>query len=360
MNKYTKERLELLPTKLNYAYFDEGSGKCNRFSYYSSAKKELDRHPELQDVSDKILKAVCYVYNKSKLGNLDVRSCNFLYFWLGNKLLNNLQKKHFFEEAIIGLFRNLNENDTRKVCTLPYTYMEEGHFEKIKLIYDYFEDYENYKIDLAIHNRSCNEDYYTYLKAYVDKYKQLYDECITEHQPHMYCEVFRKKYDKKKHANLYYLSCNLEKNLSETDPLPGELKDAEHPKKLDDRPNGEALEAKVQQRLTMAPHEHVEIPASLGNNLDDITPGRTITSEDKTTSITSKSITGAVSVAGFLVPSYLMYNYTSAGTWINKVLGRKKRTNFNPYTDQYLMENISGPENFYSERSKYNISYRPE
>ncbi|KMZ83193.1 hypothetical protein PVBG_06029 [Plasmodium vivax Brazil I] len=75
--------------------------------------------------------------------------------------------------------------------------------------------------------------------------------------------------------------------------------------------------------------------------------------------MTSKSITGAVSVAGALVPSYLLYNYTPAGNLINKLLGRTTRMNHNPLTEAQLMNNFYPPDQFNSERSGYNISYRP-
>ncbi|KMZ92853.1 hypothetical protein PVMG_01439 [Plasmodium vivax Mauritania I] len=292
-------------------YFDEERGTCDRFSYYSSAKQELDSYPELREISDKILKAVCYVYDKSKSDDFDVDTCKFLYFWLGNTLINKLNNTHFFAEAIIWLFRKLNENDNRKVCNVPYTDIDEGHFKKIKLIFEYFEDYEKYKLDFAIHNRSCNEDYYTYLKTYVDNYKQLHNECITERQRHMYCTEFVKYYDPQKHNDLLTWSCNLKETSPESNALPSNAEDLENQKKIDDRPRGVEQETKMKQRPVMAPQEHVRNPASLEPNLDSVTSETAITSNDSTRSITSKSITGAVSVAGILVPSYLMYNVIS-------------------------------------------------
>ncbi|KNA01591.1 hypothetical protein PVNG_06053 [Plasmodium vivax North Korean] len=82
-------------------------------------------------------------------------------------------------------------------------------------------------------------------------------------------------------------------------------------------------------------------------------------SERNSSTITSKSINGAVSVAGALVPSYLLYNYTPAGNLINKLLGRTTRMNHNPIMEEQLINNFYQPEQFNSERSGYNISYRP-
>ncbi|KMZ86067.1 hypothetical protein PVBG_05466 [Plasmodium vivax Brazil I] len=289
-------------------YFDDERGTCDGVTFYTKAKQELDTYPGLQQVSDKILKAVCYVYNKSKRDDLGVSTCNFLYFWFGNMLINNLKNPRFFAEAIIDLFRNLNENGNKQICNLPYTITDEGHFKKIKLIFDYFEDYESYKLDLGTHIRSCNKDYYTFLKRYVDTYNQFYKECIQQYEQNKYCEVFREKYDTSKHDQLYSWSCNLKETSPEPHALPGNTEDSENQEKLDKRSIGVKPETKAQQTPLTIPPTHEKNQEMSGASLHDITSGIAITSDDKTTSITSKSITGAVSVAGFLVPSYLMYN----------------------------------------------------
>ncbi|SCA60860.1 Plasmodium vivax Vir protein, putative [Plasmodium vivax] len=353
------EKLGFMRTKRNYQNFDEEKGTCNDFSFYSEARKKLISYDGLLSVSDKILKAVCYVHNKSKSSDFDVDTCKFLYFWLGNMLFSNLKDTNFVSEVIIELYHRLNENGFRKFCEIPYIRMEESDFKKTKLIFDYFEDYWNYKLDLGTHIRSCNKDYYTFLKTYVDTYKQLYNECINEHQKHKYCEAFHDFYDVKKHEYLYSWSCNLKESSSEPHALPGNTEDSENQEKLYERPRGEALEAKVQQKTVMISPTHVKNQETSGPSLHDITSEIAITSEDTTPSITSKSITGAVSVAGALVPSYLLYNYTPAGNLINKLLGRTTRMNHNPLMEAQLMNNFYQPEGFNSERSGYNISYRP-
>ncbi|GAB69457.1 CYIR protein [Plasmodium cynomolgi strain B] len=325
-------------------YFDEERGNCDGFKFYSRAKDELYSYPELQKISDKILKAVCYVYNiKSDVVFPYDTLCDFLYFWLGNTLINNLEEKQYFNEVIYDLFYWLYVYDNKDICDFPYT------------------DYDDYKLDLAMTNRSCKKEYKNYLTTYVDNYKQLHKECKLLNEKHKYCtEFFNYYYDDEMHKNLISWSCNLTETLPEAKPLPGKLEVAEHQKKLDYRPKRVAPKIKMQQIPLITPKKHIRNRASLGRILDDITPRKTIPSDDKTTSITSKSINSVVSVAGILVPSYLAYRYTPAGTWIRKLLGRNTETNYNPYVNQELMENFSVPEDFYSERSRYNISYSPE
>ncbi|VVA00380.1 PIR protein, partial [Plasmodium vivax] len=87
--------------------------------------------------------------------------------------------------------------------------------------------------------------------------------------------------------------------------------------------------------------------------------------DDPTPSTIKKSITSAASAAGVLVPLFLVYHvitiaiFTPAKSWINRLLGRKQMYR-NPYANQVFMANFSMPEDFYSERNRYNIMYRPE
>ncbi|GAB70031.1 hypothetical protein PCYB_007800 [Plasmodium cynomolgi strain B] len=155
--------------------------------------------------------------------------------------------------------------------------MDFEHFKKIKLIFDYFKDYDKSIQDLDKHKGFCSQEYYDFFTKYVDNYKELHEECITKYQQNKYfCNEFRK------HGGTKY------------------------PNELEYSP-GVGPGTKVQQLSVIEPEEHLRTQASLGYNVDDLTPGKTITSDDKTTSITSKSINSVVSVAGILVPSYLAY-----------------------------------------------------
>ncbi|CAI7719363.1 PIR protein [Plasmodium vivax] len=351
--------LRLLRTKHNYQKFEEEYGTCKNVSFYPAATEELRGFGGFPKISDKILKAVCYVYNKSKSSLIDDDTCRFLYFWLGNTLINSLNNKDFFSEVIIKLFQRLNENKDIKICNLPYIRMDESDFKKTKLIFDYFQDYDNYNMHLVPYNRPCNEEYNKYLTTYVDNYKQLYNECIEQNKSHIYCQEFNKYYDVKKHHNLLTWSCKLTENLHEVDPLKLEAEDEEQ-------------EAQLHENYERVGEPQPLLPIygrlqAHQENLDPLSPYSTMpekgivstTPDGSPSTLTSKSITGAVSVAGALVPSYLLYNYTPAGNLINKLLGRTTRMNHNPLMEAQLMNNFYQPEGFNSERSGYNISYRP-
>ncbi|CAG9481947.1 unnamed protein product [Plasmodium vivax] len=353
------EKLRILQTKYYYNKLDIGMKFCDDVKFYNKAEQELSKNPELKGVSEKILKALCYVYTRSSSERIDNDICKFLYYWLGNVLLNNLNMKELYSEIILRLFESLNDGNNGKICELPYTNIDKEDFENIKLFFDYSEDYRTYKTQLYDPGMLCNDDYKSYLDAHVRMYNNMYNYCKLKLHGNMYCTEFDKFFHADDHHILSRMSCTLKPKVE----------------KLVEDHEQTMRQAQEQKQFGVPQHDilHVEKgteqsrpaarPTSSASFLDSAIPeirSKLPTEDGSSSTITSKSITGAVSVAGILVPSYLMYNYTYAGTWINKVLGRKTRTNFNPYTYQYLMANFSGPENFNSERSRYNIAYSPE
>ncbi|CAG9485310.1 unnamed protein product [Plasmodium vivax] len=351
------EQLRILPTKLHYHLLDDPKwGKCEGESFYNAAKEEISRKRGLQDDSDKILEALCYVYKRSSRVGFDNNLCNFLYFWLGDILLKKLEKEDFFQEIILKLFKNIT-NDTGQVCTAPYQYIHRDDFKKVKKIFDCSEDYKIYDIQYVNLNMSCNSKYKSHFNTNMNVYGDFYSECAVEGKVNTYCEAFKKYFPNREKNLLSKWTCNLQEIEPQVEDIKEEDEPGEEEVQLSLRSKEEEQGKKLSRGFTDLSVPGAGIPVAQSPYLEraDSEIGSAASP-----SITSKSITGAVSVAGILVPSYLMYNYTYAGTWINKVLGRKTRTNFNPYTDQYLMANFSGPENFNSERSRYNISYRPE
>ncbi|CAG9472745.1 unnamed protein product [Plasmodium vivax] len=352
------EKLDILQTKYYYNKLENGLEFCNYYNFYSKAESELNNKPELQDVSEKILKALCYVYTRSLSKSFDNEICKFLYYWLGNVLLNNLNVEDFYSEIILKLFDSLNDGISGKVCKLPYTNIDKEDFKNIKLFFDYSEDYRTYKTQLSDSSMLCNDDYKSYLDTHVSMYNDKYKYCKSELRGNMYCKEFDKFFDATDHYKLSRLSCTLNPKVQEVGEHHEEARKQALEQKQFGTPQHDNLH--VEKGREESPRA-VRLSTSASFSDTDIPEIRSISPiQDGSPSIVSKSITGGLSVAGILVPSYLMYNYTPAGIWISKLLGRNKGPNFNSYANQELMPNLSMPGDLYSERSRYNISYRPE
>ncbi|CAI7717580.1 PIR protein [Plasmodium vivax] len=351
-------KFRLLRTNFFYDQLDNAKNVCQNDAFYNLAKNELDRNG-LQDVSDKILKALCYVYEKSLLDSFESDICNFLYYWLSNILLDKMKLKFLFQDVIRNLF-NILKNHEGKICTTVPYYMDEHNFKNIKFFFDYSEDYNSYIVQLNTHNPPCNEKYNNYLKSYVEKYNTFQSKCQNEPPSYDYCDVFKKYFDNKNPTHLSTWTCRLEHK---------------EPEKIDEKDQTEATEGHPQTTYGTLEQSVILSGEFKGGTEQDteytgpsnylsrqdtfVNNSVSSTSDGTPSSITSKSVTGAVSVAGALVPSYLLYNYTPAGNLINKLLGRTARMNHNPLMEAQLINNFYQPDQFNSERSRYNLSYRP-
>ncbi|SCA60302.1 VIR protein [Plasmodium vivax] len=203
-------QLGYLRTKYNYYSLDNGYTYCKEDIFYNEAELKLSTYMGLQKVSEKILKAMCYMYTKKKYNKLKSEMCNFFYYWLGDVLLNNINDKILTSESLTSLYSIINSAGLGKICDPLNYYIDKDIFKNNKLIFDYSEDYENYKLDLNKPNPLCNKSYQEYLQTYVNKYKDLHTICEIENQDKKYCDAFRKYFGTKKHEFLYNWTCYLE------------------------------------------------------------------------------------------------------------------------------------------------------
>nr|CAB96696.1 vir7 [Plasmodium vivax] len=355
------EKLEILPTKHNYYYLDNGYTFCEKDIFYNHAERKLSSDSGLQKVFEKILKAMCYMYTKKRHKIFDSDMCKFFYYWLADILINNLNDNHFTSEVLINLYRILNEAGAGKICDPINSYIDKDNFENIKLIFDYSEDYESYKLDLAIPNRSCNENYKKYLQTYVNKYKELHGYCEVEKRSDTYCKEFHKHFSNKEHNLLSTWSCNLEGTKLQLNLIGDNqgkvVEEAQIGKSSTGKERGAELkETKVEGRAQAEPPvltaSSLETGSSLMSSSSEVEDSSSI-------STTSKYIANVASVAGIVIPSYLVYNFTPAGTWINRLFGRTPKMNHNTLADMELINNFSQTGSFNTERSRFDISYRP-
>ncbi|CAI7724027.1 Plasmodium vivax Vir protein, putative [Plasmodium vivax] len=361
MNDYLgDDDVDILNTKHYYGKLDKGLELCQYYEFYDKAKTELDKNAGLEKDSDKIISALCYVYTMSSNAHFDTNICNFLYYWLGNILLEKLITKDLFHEVILDLFNTLI-NKNRKICELPHSLMFKEDFKDFKLIFDCSEDYKSYKVQYINPTKSCNNNYNSHLESNIEIYNRFYSECEVHDLKKPYCDTFRKYFSDKNGNLLSQFKCKLETK----DPRVRQLEKGHMEAQA--QAGGRQIIGGLQgeEEFSVVPEiedSPAEFPSSTDfyvNREDSQMGSNSLPSDGTPSSITSKSITGAVSVAGALVPSYLLYNYTPAGNLINKLLGRTTRMNHNPLTEAQLMNNFYQPEGFNSERSGYNISYRP-
>ncbi|KMZ88764.1 hypothetical protein PVBG_05856 [Plasmodium vivax Brazil I] len=296
-----------------YGKLDKERESCEYFKFYNEAKHVLDSYLWQENVSDKILKSLCYVYKNSLTNNFDGDICNFLYFWLGDILLDKLMKKDFFHEVIRDIFNTLIDDKNRKICQLPHFFMIKEDFNDFKLIFDCSEDYKSYREQYINLVTSCNNDYKEHLDTHIRNYNHFYDKCKVENLKESYCTAFDKYFPEYSSYLLSQFKCRLETKHPTVDQL------EEYHKITQEQPRGQQMIGGLQrgEKFSVEPGvgvslvEHHSPSGSYVNRVDSQMGSNSLPSDGTPSTITSKSITGAVSVAGALVPSYLLYNVIS-------------------------------------------------
>ncbi|KNA00878.1 hypothetical protein PVNG_06128 [Plasmodium vivax North Korean] len=205
-----KSKLASLNTIINYDYFDKYTNNCDNYPSINAAKSKLDKFQWNTNISDKLLNALCYVYIREKNKKLYKNTCDYLYYWLGSKVLNNLRHKFFFFEVIKTIYAILSEGELGNVCD-PVNSIYDYNFQKFKDIYDLSENYHTYELDFIKMNPPCNKDYDEAIKSYRFLYNKLRNECSMEktYNNIQYCNVFNDFFTKEKDAQISSWTCQL-------------------------------------------------------------------------------------------------------------------------------------------------------
>ncbi|SCA59629.1 VIR protein [Plasmodium vivax] len=356
-----EKALQLLPTKKFYDQLDNGTDGCPNANFYITVKDLLDRYNVLQVGSNKISKGLCYVYGKNFPDISDNDICNFLYYWLGEILYDNLIPRINLGSVISNLFVILRIRNEKK-CTAPnyYNFNEDKYFKKIKLFFDYSKDYDIYEKQISNNNPTCNKKYYEYLQTYVETYKEFEGKCPNKSHSSGYCKAFNEYFDEKIRTNLSKLTCNLQDYKPGAEEVHDKTEATEEQPSPTHRKEGLSVTLSTgsegERKQVEKPHGASVYPSTEGkfelNSASDL-------ADDPPTPTITKSIVTAASAAGLLMPPFLIYNFTPVRSWINKLLGRNQIYR-NPLTERELIENSYQPDNFDSERNRYNIMYRPE
>ncbi|KMZ83991.1 hypothetical protein PVBG_06168 [Plasmodium vivax Brazil I] len=312
INKITLDtKLSYLNTNFYYNSLNTRYNDCQDEEFYNTAKEKLKKYTWNMDVSEQISKGLCYVYRKSRRKEPVNNICNFLYFWLGNILIDKMEHNSVFQDVIRDLFDVLT-NHKDKICTAHTYHIDVENFKNIKLFFDYSQDYDSYENQITYYNPPCNNNYKQYLKKYVDTYNMFQEECQNKQPSYRYCDLFNKYFAKKNTKNLSNWTCKLEHN---------------EPKEIKESDDSETTEEQLPKTYSMeerSPNfrggyeggreqntEYTDSSNYLSHQDTSVNNSASDQSDGTPSTIISKSVTGAVSLAGALVPSYLLYNVIS-------------------------------------------------
>ncbi|SBS96361.1 PIR Superfamily Protein [Plasmodium malariae] len=184
--------IESLSSKVYYrTMFESQTNYCIESDNikFTQARTKLNEYEKINSIKNRLVNALCHVSFTNAGENCD-KQCHKLYYWSGNELFNKLEEDSF--SKVIGILEEvsnaLHERDKCK-CNF-FKDVKKEKFEKMKIVRDYCEDYENIKSTLIAHNYTCDKNVSDYLHKATNAYEEIY-EC-TQESAKSYCTEFKK------------------------------------------------------------------------------------------------------------------------------------------------------------------------
>ncbi|KMZ87886.1 hypothetical protein PVBG_06113 [Plasmodium vivax Brazil I] len=326
-----------------YSSFEHGQEGCEEHEFYSNLRGAFEQSYKiygLHKISDKILKALCFIYNRKRNHPADFKEelCWYLYYWLGDKIYPKVQNQTVFSKIINMIYNELYmSSEYFIICDHINTKIDLDRFNKNKVLFDYSKDNKKIEIDTVYGNTTCDKDYKEYITEYINMYKKAYSDCYITEENKFDCDTFSKLFSKDQYTELISHRCTESQN--------------------------QRVALQVQETTSQVPPQtvHLLLPASRDSNKistpEALTgshrnPGSQVpyalkeeaflSMKDTTESGSSKTIAGSVvPVLGVSSFSLLLYKVTPVGGYINRLLGRNKNMynhieymdSFNPYSD---------------------------
>ncbi|SCA81750.1 VIR protein [Plasmodium vivax] len=318
-----------------YSNFEHGQSGCEKFPFYTNIKDEIDdSYPSLQIISEKILKALCFIYNKKRYrqNNFNEEYCSYLYYWLGDKIYHKVNKT-VFSKFINMIYNELySSSDSFIICNTIKTNINKDTFNKNKVLFDYSKDYKNIDLDTVYGDITCDNVYKEYITKYINMYKEAYSDCYETKENKFDCDTFSKLFNNDQHTKLISFRCTESKNPRVALKVQG--------------PTSQVPERTVQLRPVVARDSYMISRSEdlTGSHQNHSSPVTNILNEVESHSIdntteggSSKTIAGSVvPVLGVSSISLLLYKVTPLGGFIRNFLGRN-RNMYNPveYMDAF-------------------------
>ncbi|GAW84350.1 variable surface protein, partial [Plasmodium gonderi] len=235
--------LNELPTKKMYNIFIKEANTSNCPSIEQKVKTLEKSNPGFHKVSDRIHKALCYVYKQNEENKFVIANCDYLYFWLADLVYSNLvnrKSSYTVMNSIKHFLQNSKGQDICKYDKYNNNYINENNFMDIKTLFDYTKDYDRIKNDLYRYSSYCNREYKDLLDKYKSAHNTICNTCETKSKQHSYCKDFNEFLTGKKKFELTTPACTVQISAHELEQMHNEQKKSrEHNKNQADYPHGD-------------------------------------------------------------------------------------------------------------------------
>ncbi|GAW84444.1 variable surface protein, partial [Plasmodium gonderi] len=132
---YNDDELNKLPSKKKYASFNNRDVGCSHSYFYEYVKSGLNQEKWQRDVSEEILNALCFIYNKKEKEDFNSDDCDYLYYWLNELIYTNITYHLHYIPVIKVLEFLLKSSDGRDICKYDEYYMNIENYRDIKKLF---------------------------------------------------------------------------------------------------------------------------------------------------------------------------------------------------------------------------------
>ncbi|SBT74012.1 PIR protein [Plasmodium ovale] len=335
--------LSSFPSYISYNDLDRGYGieeNDEHSAHWSYVKSWFPNYPSIYSVSEKLLKCFYYVsYMRDSKYSYSER-WNYLYYWMGDKILAKLDDTTSFYEVMrmYDFVRNITDSKSKNIYKEVHISKED--FKNLKKIYDYSQNYPTILNKIRVNDNKCSKSYKEYIQEHSDLYNQLKQKCSSKEEP---CySIFNYIKENSSHIDLSKLECTESESvvtshgggrdgLSQTSLLPGG-----HEKML-----------REQDSFSGSPSQFMD-----GSYVNP--------SSSPSTSHTSFAIT--FSLLGGLFFSLVLYKFTPLGSWLRFHFPRKKNIQSEMYEEDPISEfsnNLYEDDYTSSHTNSHQIGYNP-
>ncbi|SBT59423.1 PIR Superfamily Protein [Plasmodium ovale wallikeri] len=321
-----------------YKILDESSLSHGKNVECGKLKRELNNN------DDFLLFCMRVTGNLENYHNLEISRlfneyrCKYLNLWV-YKHISKFDKttSTSIKSKILGIWDDYSVNIN---CTPEFIeYLYEDDYKKTKSLYDYALNYEMLKFDFMQNKKRCTKEDDKYIRENIDLYKQAKDYCKSDEEHRKHCSAL-KVIEKVYPNELSKLECN-------------EIVTAETLKLLEGLSTEEDVCVKgqptsVRQCATRKSLENAESAFADSQCEACICPN------------SSSSVAIVLPLLGSIFIFFILYKYTSLGTWLHSFLLRKKRSRLMDEEEtQELLENTYDSTDRNTYNGGHNINYYP-
>ncbi|ANQ10710.1 KIR protein [Plasmodium coatneyi] len=219
----TKTELEgYLPSKKKYKELDESAWAGCGYNFKSDIENAIENFSNIKVKADTIKEAVDNICHMISSGKEVDESCDYFYFWLGDKIFDGVDDSTF-KGAMKSIYDKVKGKAASFNCTNKYPTItiqeKDGHdgtlFQHMKKVHDYYRDYERITFHIKEHNYSCTHDVESYLGDINTSYEAMKIECPTEEGAKPYCRDFKSWFKNPEYKSLLERKCKAETAFGE-------------------------------------------------------------------------------------------------------------------------------------------------